>query len=86
MPPCNWMQVRVTTIAASEARTLARDTAAWRCPSVGAVSSAYGRGRDRRTGQRNLDLHIDRAMLQRLEAADLAAELLARLHVVERDA
>jgi len=33
------LQVRVTTKAASDARTLARDTAAWRCPSVGALSS-----------------------------------------------
>ncbi len=63
---------------------MARDTAAWRCDVEVAVSSVVGGGGDRCAGQGDLNLQVDGAVLQRLEAADLAAELLARLHVVER--
>jgi len=39
MPPCIWIASRVTRIAASEARALARDTAASRMAATAGMSN-----------------------------------------------
>src|SRR5687767_6964265 len=53
---------------------------------LGGIGIVHAHGGEVRHAARLLQLHeeIDRAVLQRLEAADRHAELLARLEIIER--
>jgi hypothetical protein len=81
IPPWSWMACWVTRRPLCARWTLAAETARWR--SIGVVLRDLDRGHDgHRAGQLGLDEHVDGAVLEGLEGANLDAELLARLEVI----
>ncbi len=82
MPPCSWMHSSATRVPMRPMVTLAADSARSR---VDAIGVERGGGVDhRRAGLLDLQQQVGHAVLQRLEAADRHAELLAGAQVVER--
>lgn len=83
MPPCIWMVSLPTRMKASDSRALAIDARRATCASLAGIDGR-ARGHHDRTRQVGFDEHARGAVLERLEAPDQFAELLACLQVVER--